>query len=67
VSASWALLLFGGSLVAVFAGIVVHYFGAGRRDEVEAPKYRMLEGDDRRDGESRESGAGHQGARRRGR
>lgn len=40
-----AYLLFTLSLAAVFAGIVVYYFGRKRRDRVEAPKYRMLQDD----------------------
>lgn len=40
-----AYLLFTLSLAAVFAGIVVYYFGGKRRDRVEAPKYRMLQDD----------------------
>ena len=41
----WAYLLFTLVLFAVFAGIVVYYFGRRRRERVEAPKYRMLEDD----------------------
>ncbi|MGE5190103.1 MAG: cbb3-type cytochrome c oxidase subunit 3 [Gemmatimonadota bacterium] len=41
-----AYLLFTAALVAVFAGIVRHYYSAKRRDAVEAPKYRMLRDDD---------------------
>lgn len=44
----WTYLLFGGALVAVFIGIVAYYYGGRRRDRVEAPKYRMLEDDDKR-------------------
>ena len=44
-ASAWAYLLFTGALGAVFAGIVAHYFRRGRRDRVEAPKYRMLEDD----------------------
>lgn len=40
--AAWAYLLFTAALAGAFAGIVWYYFGAGRRDRVEAPKYRML-------------------------
>lgn len=38
-------LLFTLALSAVFAGIVIYYFGGKRRDRVEAPKYRMLRDD----------------------
>jgi cbb3-type cytochrome oxidase subunit 3 len=41
----WYYLLFTVTLCAVFAGIVVYYFGRRRRERVEAPKYRMLEDD----------------------
>ena len=41
----WAYLLFTGALGAALVGIVVHYFGRGRRERVESPKYRMLEDD----------------------
>ncbi len=41
----WSYLLFTGTLCAVLAGIVVYYFSRRRRDQVEAPKYRMLEDD----------------------
>lgn len=41
----WAYLLFTAALAGVFAGIVAHYFSGKRREEVEAPKYRMLEDD----------------------
>ena len=41
----WSYLLFTATLFAVFAGIVVYYYGRRRRDRVEAPKYRMLEDD----------------------
>jgi LPXTG-motif cell wall-anchored protein len=41
----WTYLTFTGLLCAVFAGIVVYYYGRRRRDRVEAPKYRMLEDD----------------------
>ncbi len=41
----WTYLAFTGALAAIFAGIVVYYFGRRRRERVEAPKYRMLEDD----------------------
>ncbi len=39
-------LLFTLALVVAFAGIVRYYYGAKRRDAVEAPKHRMLRDDD---------------------
>lgn len=39
--------LFTAILAAVFAGIVAYYYGKRRVERVEAPKYRMLEDDDR--------------------
>jgi hypothetical protein len=48
IAGGWAYLLFTGALCAVLAGIIVHYFHRRRRDRVEAPKYRMLEDDDKR-------------------
>jgi cbb3-type cytochrome oxidase subunit 3 len=44
---AWAYLLFTAALAAVFAGIVLYYFSRKRRDRVEAPKYRMLDEDDK--------------------
>ena len=40
-----AYLLFTLALSAIFAGIVIYYFGGKRRNRVEAPKYRMLQDD----------------------
>lgn len=39
---AWAYFAFTVLLVAVFAGIIAHYYSRNRRDTVEAPKYRML-------------------------
>ncbi len=39
---AWAYLLYTLTLGAVFAGIIAYYFRRGRRERVEAPKYRML-------------------------
>lgn len=55
---AWAYLLYTLALAAVFAGIIAHYFRRGRRERVEAPKYRML-----RDEEPPEGGP--EGPRRR--
>ncbi len=49
-------LLFTVALVAVFAGIVRHYYSAKRRDAVEAPKHRMLRDDDGAPGKRRRNG-----------
>lgn len=40
-------LVFGGTLCAALAAIMVFYFRRDRRERVEGPKYRMLEDDDR--------------------
>jgi cbb3-type cytochrome oxidase subunit 3 len=40
-------LVFTVLLAAVFAGIVVFYYGRRRIDRIEKPKYRMLEDDDK--------------------
>jgi hypothetical protein len=42
-----AYLAFGAALVALFAWIAVHYFRKERKAKVEAPKYKMLDDDDR--------------------
>lgn len=42
-----AQLIFGGTLCVALGAIVVFYFRRHRKDEVEGPKYRMLEDDDR--------------------
>jgi cbb3-type cytochrome oxidase subunit 3 len=42
-----AYLLFTLLLAGIFAGIIAYYFNRKRRDRVEAPKYRMLDDDDR--------------------
>lgn len=42
---AWAYFLFTVLLAAVFAGIVAHYYSRKRRENVEAPKYRMLTDD----------------------
>ncbi len=42
---AWTFLLFPATLSVVFAGIVIHYYRAKRRDRAERPKYRMLEDD----------------------
>ncbi len=41
-TSAWAYFAFTVLLVAVFAGIIAHYYSRNRRDTVEAPKYRML-------------------------
>ncbi len=38
-------LLFGVSLVTVFAGIIIFYYSRKRKQKVEEPKYRMLDDD----------------------
>jgi len=38
-------LLFGFSLVGIFAGIIIYYFSRRRKNKVEEPKYRMLDED----------------------
>ncbi len=38
-------LVFTALLAAVFAGIVVYYYGRRRHDRIETPKYRMLDDD----------------------
>ncbi len=43
-----AVFVFGATLCAALAGIAVHYFRRDRKDRVEAPKYKMLEDEDRR-------------------
>ena len=43
--AGWIYLAFTGALAAAMVAIVIHYFNRGRRDRIEAPKYRMLEDD----------------------
>jgi hypothetical protein len=42
-----AYLIFGGTLCAALAVISVFYFRRHRKEQVEGPKYRMLEDDDR--------------------
>jgi cbb3-type cytochrome oxidase subunit 3 len=41
----WSYALYIVALAVVFAGIIAYYFGAKRRDRIEAPKYRMLSDD----------------------
>lgn len=44
----WASTMYLGvtiGLFAVFAGIVVRTFNRKRQDEIESPKYRMLDDD----------------------
>jgi hypothetical protein len=41
-----AYLVYGATLAAALAAILAHYFRRGRKERVEAPKYRMLEDDD---------------------
>jgi hypothetical protein len=43
----FAYLIYGGTLCALLAVIAVFYFRRHRKAEVEGPKYRMLEDDDR--------------------
>jgi LPXTG-motif cell wall-anchored protein len=43
-----AYLIFGATLCVALAGIGIFYFRRHRREQVEGPKYRMLEDDDRR-------------------
>ena len=43
-----ALLIFGGTLCVALAGISVFYYRRHRKEQIEGPKYRMLEDDDRR-------------------
>lgn len=42
----WGYLIFVIILGIVFAGIIIHTYGRGRKEKVERPKYRMLEEDD---------------------
>jgi LPXTG-motif cell wall-anchored protein len=42
-----AYTIFGATLCAALAAIAFFYFRRHRKDEVEGPKYRMLEDDDR--------------------
>jgi cbb3-type cytochrome oxidase subunit 3 len=42
-----AYLVFGATLCAAFAAVVAHYFRRGRREHVEAAKYRMLDDDEK--------------------
>jgi hypothetical protein len=42
-----AYLVFGATLCAALAGIGIYYFRRHRKEQVEGPKYRMLEDDDR--------------------
>jgi cbb3-type cytochrome oxidase subunit 3 len=39
------LLAFGLALVALFAGVVVYYYGRKRKTHVEQAKYKMLDDD----------------------
>jgi hypothetical protein len=48
ISSGWAYLLFTGALCVVLVGIIIHYSFGRPRERVEAPKYRMLEDDDKR-------------------
>ncbi|MBM3162772.1 MAG: cbb3-type cytochrome c oxidase subunit 3 [Chlorobi bacterium] len=41
-----AYLFFTLSLAAVFAGIILHYYNPGRKEEVERPKHTMLDPDE---------------------
>ncbi len=43
-----AYLIFGGTLCVALLAIGVFYFRRHRKEQVEGPKYRMLEDDDRR-------------------
>ncbi len=47
-SSELAYLVFGGTLCALLAGIVVLTYRRDRRERAESPKYRMLEDDDER-------------------
>jgi hypothetical protein len=40
-------LFFGVVLSVALAGIGIHYFRRHRKEQVEGPKYRMLEDEDR--------------------
>ena len=42
-----AYLVFGGTLCVALAAIGIYYFRRPRKSRVEAPKYRMLEDEDR--------------------
>jgi hypothetical protein len=42
-----AYLIFGATLCVALAALSVFYFRRHRREQVEGPKYRMLEDDDR--------------------
>lgn len=39
-------LIFGTSLVVVLAVIIIHYYRRSLKDEIEQPKYRMLDDDE---------------------
>ncbi len=43
-----AYSIFGATLCVALAGIAVFYFRRGRKDRVEAAKYKLLEDDDER-------------------
>jgi LPXTG-motif cell wall-anchored protein len=42
-----AYLIFGATLCVALAGLGVFYFRRHRKEQVEGPKYRMLEDEDR--------------------
>ncbi len=42
-----AYLVFGGTLCLALAALSVFYFRRHRKEQVEGPKYRMMEDDDR--------------------
>ena len=42
-----AYMIFGVTLCAALAGIGIFYFRRHRKEQVEGPKYRMLEDEDR--------------------
>jgi cbb3-type cytochrome oxidase subunit 3 len=46
VSADLAYFVYGATLCALLAAIVVFYYRRGRKERVESPKYRMLEDDE---------------------
>jgi cbb3-type cytochrome oxidase subunit 3 len=43
---AWIYFGFTALLTAVLAGIMVYLFRSKRKEQVEAPKYRMLEDED---------------------
>ena len=43
----WIYFGFTVVLFTIFIGIVIHYYNPGKKEEVEKPKYRILDEDDK--------------------